>query len=96
MIKSTKCDLCGNSGLHACTGITLSNKDLPRNIKVIDNFINNAGKSTEKPVIEYNAFTGEQGKTKHELDVTLADVVWIVSAACLFGAFTLAKITGLI
>ena len=64
--------------------------------KITNTFIDNAGKSTEKPIMELNAFTGEQGKTKHPLDVTLIDVIWIVSAACLFGAFTLAKITGLV
>lgn len=55
----------------------------------IDTFINNAGKSTEKPVIEYNAYTGEQGKAKHELDVTRGDVFIVIAAACIIGFVTL-------
>ena len=54
-------------------------------MKATDNFIDNTGKSTEKAVIEYNAFTGEQGKSKHPLTLTREDIYWIVSFAMVCG-----------
>ena len=57
-------------------------------MKATDVFINNAGKSTEKPIIEYNAFTGEQGKSKHELDIDVSTVFIVIAFACFIGFVT--------
>ena len=52
--------------------------------KLTNTFINNAGKSNQKPVVEYSAFTGKVG---HELDMTLEQVlkgfIFIVVAGCI-------------
>ncbi len=56
--------------------------------KLTNTFINNAGKSNQKPVVEYNAYTGEQGKKKHELEVTRKEVYLVIAFACVIGFIT--------
>jgi len=63
-------------------------------MKTTDNFIKNAGKSTEKPVIEYNALTGEQGKPKHPLTLTREDVYWVIAFTMFMGYVTYRAIKG--
>lgn len=48
--------------------------------KITGTFINNAGKSNQKPVIEYSAHTGKRVRVGDELNITLRDITKGVQA----------------
>ena len=54
--------------------------------KITDSFIKNAGKSTEKPVIEYNAFTSKPERPGDRFNISWGDFFFVVgiSSACAF------------
>lgn len=56
--------------------------------KLTGNFIKNAGKSTEKPVVEYNAYTSKPERHSDRFKVTREDVYWIVSWVMICGFIT--------
>lgn len=57
----------------------------------VNTFIKNAGKSSQVPLIHYDAFSG---KPKGELDITWEDVFYIVASALAIGFITYLVLEG--